>query len=163
MADLERFVAFSMLTEESGKSMQRIKSAYMQALGLHSGDALILAVLGKHGEGLSSAALARACHLDRAAVSRALPHLLEGGVIAYAQKESKGRNYGSLLLITAKGEAVLEKMHAFTVETVRHTSADIPSEDLKTFYRVFRTLEKRLDDHASALEGVAPTRRKKKD
>ena len=79
MADLERFVAFSMLTEESGKSMQRIKSAYMQALGLHSGDALILAVLGKHGEGLSSAALARACHLDRAAVSRALPHLLEGG------------------------------------------------------------------------------------
>ena len=43
-------------------------------------------------------------------------------------------------------------MHFFTVDTVRNTSGDIPSEELKTFYRVFRTIEKRLSEHADALE-----------
>ena len=152
MADLERFVAFSMLTEECAKSLQRIKSAYMQTLGLHSGDALMLAILGQYPLGLSAAGLARACCLDRAAVSRALPRLLEVGVIACAEKKSGARGYGSLLYLTERGKDALGKMHAFTVDTVRHTSADIPSEELKTFYRVFRTLEKGLSEHAKALE-----------
>ena len=152
MADLERFVGFSMLTEQRSKSMQRIKTAYMRALDLHSGDALFLAVLGKHPDGLSAASLARACGLDRAVVSRALPRLLEKGVIAYAARRAEKRGYGSLLLLTEAGRAVLSRMHAFTVDTVRHTSGDIPSEDLKTFYRVFRTIEKRLSEHAAELE-----------
>ena len=41
MAHLERFVAFSMLCEESCKSLQRIKAAYMNKLGLQSGAALL--------------------------------------------------------------------------------------------------------------------------
>ena len=148
MAVLERFVAFSMLTEESSKSMQRIKAAYMGKFGLHSGDALFLAVLEKHPEGLSAAALARECRLDKAAVSRALPHLLSVGVIAYAQ----GHSYRSPILLTEKGGEVLKQMDLFTADTVCHTSDDIPSEDLETFYRVFRTLEERLADHARTLE-----------
>ena len=151
MAELERFVAFSMLTEESSKSMQRIKSAYMQTLGLHSGDALFLAVLEEQGGGLSSAALARACRLDRAAVSRALPRLLEAGVIACAEN-AKGNKYGSLLVLTPTGKCVLKKMQDFTADTVRHTSTDIPDEELKIFYRVFTLIESRLSNHARALE-----------
>ena len=153
MAVLERFVAFSMLTEESSKSMQRIKAAYMGSLGLHSGDALFLAVLEKHPEGLSAAALARECRLDKAAVSRALPHLLSMGVIAYAQ----GHSYRSPILLTQNGRDVLAKMDLFTADTLCHTSDDIPNEDLETFYRVFRTLEERLTDHARALEEMDET------
>ena len=152
MAILERFVAFSMLTEESSKSMQRIKAAYMGTLGLYSGDALFLAVLEKHPAGLSATALARECKLDKAAVSRALPHLLAAEVIAYAQAPVQGRSYRSPILLTPKGHDVLAKMDLFTADTVCHTSDDIPSEDLETFYRVFRTLESRLSDHAKLLE-----------
>ena len=43
-------------------------------------------------------------------------------------------------------------MNAFTVDTVRRTSLDIPSEELAVFYRVFRRLEKRLAEHARELE-----------
>lgn len=151
MADLERFVAFSMLNEESSKSLQRIKAAYMSTFGLHSGDAMLLAVLSRHGEGLSAAELSRACKLDRAAVSRALPSMLDAGIVTYAEEQKK-RNYRSRLILTAKGEETVKKMNAFTVDTVRRTSDDIPSEDLSTFYRVFRILECRLSSHAAELE-----------
>lgn len=61
MAHFERFVAFTLLHEEIGKSIQRIKTEYMQQFGLRSGDALFLAILARHPEGLSAAALAREC------------------------------------------------------------------------------------------------------
>ena len=152
MANLERFVAFSMLTEESSKSMQRIKAAYMKTLGLRSGDAILLAVLSRNEGGLSAAELARACKLDRAAVSHALPTLLSAGVIAYLEPHLQKRNYRSRLILTEKGTATVKKMHDFTIDTVRRTSDDIPTEEIATFYRVFRTLEKRLDEHADILE-----------
>lgn len=152
MANLERFVAFSMLTEESSKSMQRIKAAYMKTLGLHSGDAILLAVLSRNVGGLSAAELARACKLDRAAVSRALPALLSSGVISYFEPQPQKRNYRSRLILTEKGVATVKKMHDFTIDTVHRTSDDIPIEEIATFYRVFRTLEKRLGEHADALE-----------
>ena len=151
MSYLERFIAFSMLCEESGKDLQRIKSAYMSTLGLHGSGAILLAVLCRHKEGLSAAELSRACKLDRAAVSRALPCMLEAGVVAYAEQQKK-RNYRSRLILTAKGEETVKKMNAFTVDTVRRTSDDISSEDLSTFYRVFRAIERRLSCHAAELE-----------
>ncbi|MBE6656578.1 MAG: winged helix-turn-helix transcriptional regulator [Ruminococcaceae bacterium] len=152
MAYLKRFVAFSMLNEESSKSLQRIKSAYMSSLGLHSGDAILLAVLNEHREGLSAAALSRACKLDRAAISRALPSLLSQGVISYSEPQVQGRNYRSLLVLTEKGVQTVKKMRAFTIDTVCRTSDDIGSEELATFYRVFRKLERRLAEHARTLE-----------
>ena len=162
MAYLERFVAFSVLTEESSKNMQRIKTAYMRTLGLHSSDAILLAVLSHHEEGLSAAALARECKLDRAVVSRALPALLDAGVIAYADpSQQQKRNYRSALTLTPLGTEAVKKMQDFTVDTVKRTSDDISSEELATFYRVFRKLEKRLAEHASALEESTEERKKR--
>ena len=125
----------------------------MSALGLHSSDAILLAVLSHHEEGLTAAALARECKVDRAAVSRALPALLDADILAYAEPgQTQKRNYRSSLVLTPKGIETVKKMQDFTVDTVKRTSDDIPSEELATFYRVFRKLEKRLADHASALE-----------
>lgn len=152
MAYLKRFVAFSVLTEESSKSMQRIKAAYMGTLGLHSSDAILLAVLSREPNGLTASALARACKLDRAAVSRALPALLAADIIAYSEPQPQKRNYRSPLILTSKGKEAVLKMQEFTVDTVRRTSDDIKSEELATFYRVFRKLEKRLTEHADLLE-----------
>ena len=159
MAHLERFVAFSMLCEESSKSLQRIKTAYMAALGLHSSAALLLAVLSRHPEGLTSAALSRACKLDRAAISRALPTLLAEGVVSYEDEQPQKRNYRSRLLLTEKGVEAVKRIQSFTVDAVRHISGDIDNEELTVFYRVFRTLEKRLSDHAKELEGTGEERK----
>ncbi len=152
MAYLKRFVAFSMLNEESSKSLQRIKAAYMQSLGLHSGDAILLAVLSDHEDGLSASELSRRCKLDRAVVSRALPSLLAKGILAYGEPNAKRRNYRSPITLTEKGKKTLEKIRDFTVDTVRRTSNDIEGEELATFYRVFRKIEKRLSKHARALD-----------
>lgn len=159
MAHLERFVAFSMLCEESCKSLQRIKAAYMNKLGLQSGAALLLAVLCRHKDGLSAAALARACKLDRAAVSRAIPPLLEKGVIAYREEHPEKRNYRSPLVITEVGARTVEQIHRYTVDAVRRISGDIEGEELAAFYRVFRTLERRLSEHEEELERASEERK----
>ena len=161
MAYLERFVAFSILTEESGKSLQRIKAEYMKALGLHSTDALFLAVLHRHPEGLTAADLARACKVDRAVVSRSLPTLLSQGAVAYKEAPTEGRTYRSPLVLTEKGCDTVAKMRTFTVDTVRHTSADITNEELAVFYRTFRKIERRLAAHAEELEEKAQERKDK--
>lgn len=160
MAHLKRFVAFSMLNEESSKNMQRIKAAYMGTLGLHSGDAMLLAVLSRHEDGLSASELARACKLDKAAISRALPPLLEKGEVAYREPHTGKRSYRSRLILTEKGRETVKKMNAFTVDTVKRTSEDIPSEELATFYSVFRKIERRLAEHAAALEEKTEERNK---
>ena len=73
-------------------------------------------------------------------------------MIAYLEPHLQKRNDRSRLILTEKGTATVKKMHDFTIDTVRRTSDDIPTEEIATFYRVFRTLEKRLDEHADILE-----------
>ena len=84
MADLERFVAFSLLNENIAKNLLKIKSEYMMhTFGLRSGDAICLVEIKNHAEGISSVELARACGVDRSVISRMVPELIARGIIRY--------------------------------------------------------------------------------
>ena len=152
MAYFERFVAFSLLHEEIDKSIQKIKSEYMSRFGLHSSDAILLAMLDQHPEGLTAAALARACGVDRAIISRALPNLISSGTVTYAEESAKKHSYRAPLGLSDRGRDVVKKMHDLSVLVVKTASGEIPTEELAVFYRVMRTINRNLADHARLLE-----------
>ena len=155
MACFERFVAFSLLNEEIAKSMQKIRTSYMGRFGLRSGDAICLAMLERHPEGLSAAALAKACKVDRAVISRTVPLLMEEGMVSCYAPAEKKRGYRTLLFLTEKGRIVVKEMHEFAVETVRCASDGLSGDELAAFYRAFRTIERNLDNYAEQLETSA--------
>ena len=143
MVHFERFVVFTLLHEEIGKSLQRIKSEYMCRFGLRSTDALILAILYAHPDGLTAAALAKECGVDRAMISRALPALIASGVVCYAQV-SRGRGYRTPILLTDKGKRIITEMNEASVRIVGAASAGVSEEDLTTFYSVLHTINQNL-------------------
>jgi DNA-binding MarR family transcriptional regulator len=152
MAYFERFVAFSLLNEEIAKSMQKIRASYMSRFGLRSGDAICLAMLDRHPDGLSAAALAKACKVDRAVISRTLPLLMKEGMIRYQDPAERKHGYRTLLFLTEKGETVVKEMRAFAVETVRYASDSLSGDELAAFYHALRTIEHNLAAYAEQLE-----------
>lgn len=153
MAHIERFVAFSILNENIGKSLQKIKAEYMmQEFGLHSSDVLCLVILRDKEAGLSAAELARACKVDRSVISRAVPTLLDRGVIRYKDASGGGRNYRTPLVLTEAGVRMTDEIQAFTVESIKTISGDVDPDELACFYRVFRKLDRSLAEYAEKLE-----------
>ena len=152
MVHFERFVAFTLLHEEIGKSLQKIKSEYMCRFGLRSTDALILAILFAHPDGLSAAALAKECGVDRSVISRALPALLSSGAVAYTEAGNRRRSYRAPLLLTETGTRIITEMNEASVRIVGAASAGVSPEELTVFYRVMRTINKNLADHAEEPE-----------
>ena len=155
MQQFERFVAFTLLHDEIGKSLQKIKTEYMCRFGLRSSDALFLAILCSHPEGLTAAALAKACGVDRAVISRALPDLLASGAVSYAEGQASSRGYRARLLLTERGKQVITEMTELSALVVGEASKEVPAEDLATFYRVLRTIDRNLTAHAHKLETSA--------
>ena len=151
MVHFERFVVFTLLHEEIGKSLQRIKSEYMCRFGLRSTDALILAILYAHPDGLTAAALAKECGVDRAVISRALPALIASSVVCYAQV-SRGRGYRTPILLTDKGKRIITEMKEASVRIVGEASAGVSDEELTTFYSVLHTINKNLAEQIEEPE-----------
>ena len=155
MLPFERFVAFTLLHEEIDKNLLRIKSEYMCRFGLRSSDALLLAILCSHPEGLTAATLAKKCGVDRAVISRALPDLIASGAVRYADGAETKRSYRARLALTEEGMAIITKMVDLSALVVGEASAEVSSEDLATFYRVLRTINQNLTAHAQRLEAAS--------
>lgn len=147
MAHFERFVAFSLLHEEIGKSIQRIKTEYMQRFGLRSGDALFLAMLDRYPDGMTAAALARACGVDKAVISRALPTLLSSGAVVYADAAAKSHGYRARLCLSERGREIVKEMRASSVSAVKTASDGIAGEEIAVFYRVLRAINQNLSEY----------------
>ena len=150
MAHFERFVAYTLLHEEIGKNIQRIKTEYMQRFGLRSGDALFLAILARHPEGLTAAALARECGVDKAVISRALPTLLSSGAVTYGDGMAEKHAYRARLCLSERGREIVAEMRTYSVTAVKSASTGISPEDLAVFYRVLRTINQNLTQQTDA-------------
>ena len=152
MDDFKRFVAFTLLHEEIGKSIQKIKNESMSRFGLRSGDALTLVMLSQHPDGLSAAELARKCGVDKAVVSRALPALLASGAVVYTGAFAGKRGYRARISLSPKGEEIVAQMREYSVTSFKISSGELSNEELATFYRVMRTVNRNLTTYARALD-----------
>lgn len=152
MDDFKRFVAFTLLHEEIGKSIQKIKTEYMGRFGLRSGDALTLVTLAQHPEGLTAAELARKCGVDKAVISRALPTLISSGAVVHSDTGTGKHSYRARILLSQRGEEIVAQMREYAVASFQISSGDFSVEELTTFYRVMRTLNRNLTAYVLSLD-----------
>ena len=80
-SDETRFEDFVGLISGLYKEIQRIKTSEGARLGLKGSDVMCLYYLERSKDGLTGADLARVAGVTRAAVSRTLAHLEEGGFV----------------------------------------------------------------------------------
>lgn len=131
----ERFEDFVGLITAIEKEIQRIKTAELGRFGLRAGDLMCVYNLQKHPAGLTSAELARAAGIDRAAVSRVVTRLSEGGFVEVGQDEggSSGR-YRAPIRLTERGQAVMVEVDDIIRDVVSEAGSGLSPSNREAMY-----------------------------
>ncbi len=101
--DETRFEDFVGLISGLYKEIQRIKTSEGARLGLKGSDVMCLYYLERSKDGLTGADLARMAGVTRAAVSRTLAHLEEGGYVEVDDSGDAAVKYRAPVRLTALG------------------------------------------------------------
>ena len=114
------------------KSIQKLKTKYMQSFGLSSAHTMCLRHLHAAPEGLTRTKLAKLCDIDKAQVSRIVNELCSKGYIT--EPDSENINYRKRLKLTPLGKDTAEEINSTVGKILNFVSGDIPSEQLENFY-----------------------------
>ena len=101
--DETRFEDFVGLISGLYKEIQRIKTSEGARLGLKGSDIMCLYYLERSKDGLTGADLARMAGVTRAAVSRTLAHLEEGGYVEVDDSADAAVKYRAPVRLTTLG------------------------------------------------------------
>lgn len=104
---MDRFETFLTTVALINRSIQKIKSQEMAALGLRGTHVMCLYNLGKHTEGLTGAQLCVLCGEDKAAISRTTAELMEKGLL-FSEQVGEKRAYRAKLTLTSEGKKVVD-------------------------------------------------------
>lgn len=135
--DYERFSSFVLFTERISKNIKRIADLKMEPHGLRSSHVMCILQLAKSNGGLSSTALADACGVDKAFISRITSELSEKDYIT-KDKNAKGK-YKTKFVLTEKGQEMNGVITGILAECFEHVDARLSLKKLEIFYE---TLEK---------------------
>ena len=109
--DETRFEDFVGLISGLYKEIQRIKTSEGARLGLKGSDVMCLYYLERSKDGLTGADLARMAGVTRAAVSRTLAHLEEGGYVEVDDSGDAAVKYRAPVRLTALGgESIIREV-----------------------------------------------------
>jgi len=139
-----RFEEFVATIGAIGKDIQRIKSNEMQRFGLRGTDVMCLYYLEREPEGLPAATLARLAEVDRAAVSRTVSWLEDGGFVETRQVVGSSR-YRAPIVLTDKGTRVTAEVDQTIDEVMAVASAGVSAADREAMYRALRTIRTNLE------------------
>lgn len=143
----ERFENFVGLISSIHKNIQKIKDLEMHEFGLKGPHVMSLYYLYRHPEGLTAAELSRRIDVDRAATSRALAQLLEGGYICYP--EINGKKYRAKASLTPKGEEVACQIDRIIDKAVDMIGFGMEQADREAMYRGLDVVARNLSDFLS--------------
>ena len=107
-SDETRFEDFVGLISGLYKEIQRIKTSEGARLGLKGSDVMCLYYLERSKDGLTGADLARMAGVTRAAVSRTLAHLEEGGYVEVDDSGDAAVKYRAPVRLTALDRIIRE-------------------------------------------------------
>lgn len=99
-----RFSQFDNLISSIYRSIQKIKSTEMETLGLKGSQVKFLYYLYLGDKGLNATQMSQVCDEDKAAISRTIKELENGGYIFIEEQE--GKRYKNLIKLTNKGNEV---------------------------------------------------------
>lgn len=145
------FEAFSEYIVEMNRYLQRIKEIEMNKLGLHAKHTMCLYYLGKHPEGLTPSELTKLCCEDKAAVSRALSQLENGGLIVRKIPENK-RAYRTVYNLTEDGKAIVRRLNDRVEAALSGCCIDMADGKREEFYASLKTILGNLKAYVEAQE-----------
>ena len=140
-----RFAKFTMTISRLNKLIQKLKTHGMQQFGLKGVDTLCLYQLAFCPEGITFSALADACQLDPALVSRTLKTLIQQDMICKSGPPGK---YNARYSLTPKARKTMPEITRIIHNVQKRTDQNISPDDLDVFYKVLETLSHNLENIA---------------
>ena len=133
--DSERFSPFVLFIERISKNIKRIADIKMEPYGLRSSHVMCILQLAKNEGGLSSTALADACGVDKAFISRITSELMEKEYIKKDEENAVGK-YKTKLILTRQGEEINRVIVGILEDCFKEVDAKLTSKKLGVFYDV---------------------------
>lgn len=146
---IERFESFTSSVTKAYKSIQKIKIAEAEQIGLKPSHVMYMYYLGKNLEGLTHAELCKLCIEDKAAVSRAIVELTKKGFIKNSE-EYPSRKYRTKIILTDEGKQINNDLNEAIAIAVNKASKNLNEVDRENFYRVFFYITDNLDEICSS-------------
>ena len=146
---IERFESFTSSVTKAYKSIQKIKIAEAEQIGLKPSHVMYMYYLGKNTEGLTHSELCKLCIEDKAAVSRAVVELTKKGFIKNAE-ENSNRKYRTKIILTEEGRQINRDLNEAIAIAVNKASKNLDEVDRENFYRVFFYITDNLDEICSS-------------
>ncbi|MBQ4107917.1 MAG: hypothetical protein IJC80_00805 [Clostridia bacterium] len=137
--DNERFTPFVLIIERITKNIKRIADMEMEPYGLRSSHVMCILQLAKSENGLSSSALAEACGVDKAFISRITSELLEKNYIV--KEIVPGKTYKTSFLLTEAGEEINRKMNEIIANRIASVDKHVTMKELQRFYAVLNEID----------------------
>ena len=135
MAEENRFEDFVGIINALHKEIQRIFSSEAERLGFKGGDVLCLYYLRKCPDGLTSAELARACDVNRAAMSRTVARLEESGLVEVEAEDPDATRYRAPIRLTQKGAEATEPIEGIIQDALDVTEPIMDEGQRQQMYR----------------------------
>ena len=142
--DSERFSPFVLFIERISKNIKRIADINMEPYGLRSSHVMCILQLAKNEGGLSSTALADACGVDKAFISRITCELMEKEYIIKDEENATGK-YKTKFILTETGKRINQIIVGILEECFKAVDARLTQKDLKVFYDVLEKIDTGID------------------
>ena len=143
---IDRFEAFVTGITTCYKYIQRIKTIEMTEFGLKGNHAMCMFYLNRNDEGLTAAQLSQLCGEDKAAISRTLVTLQEGGYVVSGEKK-----YRAPLHLTESGKKVAQYVDDLIKEWVGHGGDGLSEEERNIFYHSLETISTNLKGRLGSI------------
>ena len=147
---IDRFSQFCTSIASIQRSILKIERTEMAKYGLKGPHANCLVAMARFPEGITAARLCEVCEKDKAAVSRTLAELEEGGMIY--RENRNGSRYRSALMLTEQGEIAAEAVVEKARMAVERAGIGFGESDREVFYRVLAIIAGNL--HKLCKEGL---------
>lgn len=146
----QRFEKLTIGVTRIYKSIQKIKKARMNSLGLKGTHVMCIYYLSQHPEGLTASDLCNMCKEDKAGISRILSDLESRGFICY-DSSLQERRYRAKAVLTDTGRTHARKISDLIMHAVDAGGQGLTEKEREIFYRVLFLIADNLEQLSTTL------------
>ena len=147
---ISKYEQFSASVSCIYRDIQRIERVEMAKFGLKGPHAQCLLAMSRYPEGVTATQLCEICEKDKAAISRTLAELQQGGMVL--RTERNGTRYRALLTLTEKGLEAARTVNKKAQLAVEQAGAGLNDDQREVFYSVLGLIAGNL--HTICKEGL---------
>ena len=147
---ISKYELFSASVSSLYRDIQRIERRETAKYGMKGPHAQCLLAMSRYPEGVTATQLCEICEKDKAAISRTLAELQQGGLVL--RTERNGTRYRALLTLTEKGKDAARTVNEKAQIAVELAGAGLDDAQREVFYAVLDVIAGNL--HTICKEGL---------